>query len=120
MPIPTSDEEIKEKPLLKPVNNPVAYADELKERKASFTINLTFKPGDLIIWKRGMKNKTIPDKDVPGIVINNFFPPLTDEDRDISSTYFNDVLDIQVGFISDDGEFIVFAHDSRRFQLYKY
>lgn len=109
-----------DKKYLLEVTDSERYIKDLQERKKFFETHPIFKPGDIITWKEGMQNKTIPDKDVPGIVINNFFPALRDEERDVTSAYFNEQLDIQVGFISKNNEFVIFSHDSRRFKLYKY
>jgi len=118
--MPATEEENKpSKTFLKPVEDPIKYVADLRERKKSFETSPTFKPGDVIVWKEGMSNKNIPEYDIPGIVINNFYPALQDHDTEVVSTYYNDILDIQVGFITKENEFIIFAHDSRRFKVYE-
>ena len=120
MPTKEDQEEKPEEKILMEVDNPESYKLDLKQRAESFINKPLFKVGDIITWKAGMRNKTIPDIGIPGIVLNIFYPVLIDEDREVTSTYYNDILDIQVGFISKEDEFIVFAQDSRRFELYKY
>jgi len=112
--------EEKDERILMEVKNPVEYIQDLKERSKSFENKTNFKPGDIVTWKQGLQNKTVPEYGTPGIVIANLNPAVRDEEKGVGSAYFNDILDIQVGFITVDNDFIIFAHDSRRFKVYEY
>lgn len=74
-------------------------------------------PGDLIIWKPGMKYAKIPDYNEPIVVLETFEPirstgragtPYECQPQDIRCLVFKDT----------DGEILSFAYDSRRFTKY--
>jgi len=75
-----------------------------------------FKPGDIIRWKRGMKNKCFPANDTPIIVIEVLTTPIYDREGDAGSPYFKEPLTLVAGCLKDDGQFTVFHYDSRRFE----
>lgn len=105
---------------LKEVGEPKKYVSELIERQKNFSPNFTFKPGDIVVWKSGLKNRTVPEYEFPGVVINNFHPSLIDDDGSFLSSGYRERLDIEVGFITKYDEFIMFSYDSRRFKLYQH
>ena len=74
-----------------------------------------FQPGDLVVWKEGLKNKKRPAYDTPVVVINHFENPILDEKADTGSPYFREPLDLAIGHLDDDGDFIIYHVDSRRF-----
>jgi hypothetical protein len=41
---------------------------------------------------------------------------LIDEEKGTGSPYFHEPLDIVLGVLGENGEFILFHHDSRRFE----
>lgn len=76
----------------------------------------SFTPGQLVKWKPGMINKKIPGENEVGIVIEMLEEPLRDNDgRDAGSPYFREPLDLVLGVFDQDGDFITFYFDSRRF-----
>jgi hypothetical protein len=76
----------------------------------------TFKPGDLVAWKPGMKNKKYPAYDEP-IVVLEVFEPL--RNKDTGTTYGAEPLDMRCILHKDsDGDLNAFAHDSHRFTKY--
>jgi hypothetical protein len=73
--------------------------------------------GDIVYWKKGLKNRRFPKEDDPAIVIE-----LVEDDdvrnpqEDSGSPYFREPLDIILGFIDPDGDFVMYHFDSRRFE----
>lgn len=76
----------------------------------------TFKPGDIVDWKPGMRNKATYG---PFVVMEVLGSPIFDADEDGSgSPYFREPLDIILGKVVDDGEgFITHFYDSRRMEV---
>ena len=76
----------------------------------------TFKPGDIVDWKPGMRNKKSYG---PFIVVEVLDSPIFDSDEEGSgSQYFREPLDIILGKVVDDGErFITHFYDSRRMEV---
>ncbi len=77
-----------------------------------------FKPGDLVSWKPHLRNKRMPESDKPAIVVEKLSNPIYSAKEDSGSAYFREPLDLVIGVIDDDGDFIVLYNDSRRFQPY--
>ena len=80
----------------------------------------TFRPGQLVVWKNGLKNRKRPVEGEPGIVIEVLEQPVFDSEQgDAGSPYFRESLDIRIGVLDEDEEFLIFHYDSRRFTLFK-
>jgi hypothetical protein len=94
------------------LKEPKEYLNRLQKRMEAFNKSESFSIGDLVIWKDGLKNKRLPLFGQPSIIIKVFDPPLEDKEPSV-----NERLDIQIGFITDDDEFLTFNYDSHRFQL---
>lgn len=86
----------------------------LKECKDAINSKNTFKVGDIVKWKPHLKNRTMPEYGDPLIVLELLEKPLFDKDEGPDSPYFNEPLDIVLGLIADEGEFISFYYDRRR------
>lgn len=90
--------------------------DSLKESFALLTEKHPFKPGDVVQWKQGMKNRRSKG---PFVVVEALKTPVFDSDKNSSgSTYFREPLDIVLGSTDRDGDFTTYYYDSRRFQAY--
>ena len=77
--------------------------------------NPGFKPGDIVDWKFGMKNKKSTG---PFVVVEVLEVPITDHnENDSGSPYFREPLDLVLGRFIGEGEFITFYYDSRRMEL---
>lgn len=74
-----------------------------------------FKPGDIVRWKADMKNKKRPAYHEPAVVVEVLYDPVMDL-KDSGSAYFREKLDLVLGLVDDDGDFILFHFDSRRFE----
>jgi hypothetical protein len=94
------------------LKEPKGYLDKLYNRVKALEEHNEFNIGDFLIWKEGLKNKRVPSYNQPAVVIKKHDPPLVDED-----TSFNESMDIQLGFITEDDEFLIFNYDSNRFKL---
>ena len=79
----------------------------------------TLQPGMLAIWKPGLKNKRFPAYGHPAIVVELLDPPLLDHEEEAGMTYYREPLDMQMGILHRDGDFLVYHFDSRRFQPYE-
>jgi hypothetical protein len=77
----------------------------------------SFKPGLLVRWKDGLKNKAVPEYNQPAIVWEVLQQPVFDNAKTLGagSRFFNEPLDIVLG-VMDDDTFILFHYDSRRLE----
>ncbi len=76
-----------------------------------------FKPGEVVRWKPGLKNKKYPKEDQIAMVIQQLEKPVIESERDSGSPYFNEPLDLVLGVLDDDNDLMVFHYDKRRFEL---
>lgn len=84
----------------------------LKQAFETLNQKNTFKPGDIVEWKPGMKHKR---SDGPFIVVEVLGEPIVGAVGDPGLAYFREPLDLIVGtFIN--GDFVTFYYDSRRMQ----
>ena len=96
------------------LREPEEYLTKLNKRAISIKEKNDFNVGDILIWKDGLKNKVFPAYGQPAIILERFIPALIDPD-----VSYNEKLDVQIGFISSNDEFLTFNYDSSRFKLYK-
>jgi hypothetical protein len=94
--------------------DPVAHIKKLAKRRASLADKRNFEAGNIVIWKEGLKNKRLPNYEQPSIILRSMEPPEVDE-----SDPNSEILDIELGFITEDDEFLVFKYDGSRFELYQ-
>ena len=93
---------------------------ELKKRNESFLKKHIFEKKQILKWKKGLKNRTLPMENQPVIVVDILNPPLLSTEDESGSTYFHEPLDIILGFIDEKhDDFIVFHYDSHRFEPYE-
>jgi hypothetical protein len=78
-----------------------------------------FKPGDLVVWKDGMRNKKTPQNRTPAIVIEHLATPIISNTDNAGSAYYREPLDLLAGFIDEDGDFVIYHFDSRRFKHFE-
>ena len=77
----------------------------------------TFKPGDIVDWKPGLRNKNSYG---PFVVVEVLDSPIFDNDDEdgSGSQYFREPFDIILGNVVDDGEmFVIHFYDSRRIEV---
>jgi hypothetical protein len=92
---------------------------DLKHRYQQFARHAQFKPGDIVRWKKKLKNKKRPAYGEPAIVIDVLKEPRIDPEAEGGSAYFQEPLDIVLGLIGEDGDFDFFHYDHRRFELWE-
>ena len=75
-----------------------------------------FETGDVVKWKKGLKNKKYPEENQCAIVIQQLKEPIIQGERESGSPYFREPLDLILGFLDpDDGDLVLFHYDKRRF-----
>jgi hypothetical protein len=91
----------------------------------AFNQRATFRVGDVVRWKLGLKNKRNPAYDGPAVVFEVLKTPLFDAERDGGSQYFHEPLDLLIGFFPEEDAASVeepsaktYHVDSRRFELH--
>jgi hypothetical protein len=80
-----------------------------------------FKEGDVVRWKKQLKNKNMPPYDVPVVIVQVLPEPVLNSESSSGSTYFREPLDIVVALYveSDSGgedSIGLYYFDSRRFE----
>jgi len=95
------------------------HISTLKLSVEKYNENSSFKVGDVVQWKEGLKNKKRPQYGEPCIVIEVLDSAITDNEAPIASPYFAEKLDIKLGLIGDNEEFFTFHYDRNRFELRK-
>lgn len=76
----------------------------------------TFKPGMLVRWKPGLRNKRWPQYNEAAIVVEVLSEPIQDDTKDAGFTYFREPLDVILGVRDPDHDLLLFHFDSRRFE----
>ncbi|MBP7533152.1 MAG: hypothetical protein KA783_01805 [Chitinophagales bacterium] len=112
-------EMLKERYRNRKIDNLPDHLNKLKVAYAVFSQPNNLKKGDIVVWKKGLKNKLRPAQDEPCIVIEVLDTPLHDIAKESGTAYFNEPLDLVIGVLDSDGDFAVFYYDKRRFELYK-
>jgi len=94
------------------------YLAKLRLSCESFLHKDNFEVGQTVKWKENLQNRKFPYKDQPAIVIDVLKEPVVSKDAESGSPYFLENLDIILGLTDDDGTFLTFYYDSRRFEPY--
>jgi hypothetical protein len=87
------------------------YIRDLSGRADRMRREEQFRPGDIVRWKVGLRNRRYPIEDEPAVVVEVLAEPVFDQDA-----YFREPLNIALGLVMDDNEFVVFYFDARRFE----
>ncbi|KAH3743134.1 hypothetical protein Pelo_15464 [Pelomyxa schiedti] len=74
------------------------------------------KPGHLVKWKPTLKNKKKPEQDELAIVVSVLDTPVYDNATGSGSPYFMEPLDLRVAMLDNDGDWMIFHFDKRRFE----
>lgn len=94
----------------------------LRERYALLNQQQPFKPGDLVCWKPGLRNRRVPAYGAPAVVLEVLDAPIADTETESGSTYFREPLNLVLGLFWDRepgrGDFVAFHFDGRRFQVW--
>lgn len=92
--------------------------DRLKLAGENFLKKEEFEVGQIVKWKTDLKNRKLPRRHQPAIVVSILDEPITNPNDESGSPYFLEPLDIVLGVITDDDNFLTFYYDSRRFEPY--
>jgi hypothetical protein len=79
----------------------------------------TFRKGQLVRWKPGLKNRKAPAYNEVVIVRKVLTGPVFDTceaSTCAGSPYFGEPLNLVLGVLDDDGDFLEFHFDGRRFE----
>lgn len=96
-----------------------AKPDDLKKLSESYFEQNNFAVGDIVCWKKGLKNKKLPAYGEPGIVMGVISPPIMASEPSEGSAYFREKLDIAIGVVDGDDDFVIFHFDSNRFTKFE-
>lgn len=89
---------------------------QLKELHQTFIQSYSFTEGQIVKWKKGLKNKKLPEETQPAIVIKVLTSPVLKGEKDSGSSYFREPLDLILGMVDRKGKFATFHYDKRRFE----
>ncbi len=92
--------------------------EEIRKIVADFNPINGLKPGDVVVWKDDMKNLRWPHYNDPIVVVEVFDEPRRFVGKH-ASPHWTDRYDFTAGWFDEDGEFVVYAFDSRRFKRIK-
>lgn len=73
-----------------------------------------FKVGQLVTWKPGMNNKKWPKPGEPAVVIEVLSEPIIDDREGYSNPFCTEPLDLKLGILRDNEDFMVFLFSSIR------
>lgn len=92
-------------------------AELLKSHHESYTKqDPKIQEGALVQWKDWMKSRDAPAYGEPAIVVKLLDEPILAQGSDSDSIEY---LDVALGVLGDDSEFIIRYYDSHRFKAYE-
>lgn len=91
---------------------------QLRDACENFLKKESFEVGQIVKWKKSLKNRRLPHQNQPAIVVRVLDEPIVSSDDESGSPYFLEKLDIVLGVMSKDGTFLTFHYDSSRFESY--
>jgi hypothetical protein len=94
------------------------YINQLQAACNNFLKKDAFQVGQLVKWKKNLKNRRLPYLNQPAIVVEILDKPAISNEEESGSPYFRENLDIILGILVDDNTFLTFYYDSRRFEAY--
>jgi len=77
-------------------------------------------PGDLVRWKPGLKNRSLPADTQLAVVTEVLPQPVFDTSADglsAESSIFREPLNVRLGVVTRFGDFAEYHYDSRRFKV---
>ncbi len=90
---------------------------ELKQKVSSFLKESPkFEPGDVVRWKKGLKNRKYPKEGQSCIVIEEMKEDIIQDSRDFGSPYYREPLNLVLALLGDDSDLVIFHYDKRRFE----
>lgn len=104
--------------LAEPAENATQHLCVLLERLTNGR-ERALRPGMLATWKPGLKNRCFPTYGHPAIVVERLSTPILNHETEAGMTYYREPLDLLLGILHREGDFLVYHFDSRRFQPYE-
>ena len=101
------------------IENVQEHINKLQFAQQQLSVSYEFKAGDILVWKKGLKNRARPAENEPIVVLEILETPTFDTEKGAGSAYFKEPLDLIAGLVDSDGDFIIFYFDKRRFEPYK-
>jgi hypothetical protein len=94
------------------------YVAKLKEKiDALLSPSPDFQRGDIVKWKKGLKNRRYPKEEQLCMVVEVLDTPKAGE-RDSGSPYFGEPLDLVIALLDDEKkDLLLFHYDKRRFEI---
>src|SRR6266478_1612632 len=80
--------------------SPEEIAGLLSKRYEAFKKGYDFKPGSLVTWKKGFKNRRRPREGEPAIVIAVLTESVFADDDEAGTPYFREPLNIALGVLN--------------------
>ena len=86
---------------------------ELKKSYEAYISNESLSAGDVVSWKAGMRNRTLPNYSQPAIVIEKL------QYQNVVSQYLLEPHYLRVCFLDYNYQLVIYFYDSRRFEKYR-
>lgn len=125
--LPTSVQEKALRTALRSAEASERFSTDSEETKAKlaelfqrFSEHHKFQPGQFVKWKEGLSNRRRPAEGEPALVMEVLQEPVFDpKDPNAASPFFREPLDLVLGILDEDGEFLLYHFDSRRFEPFE-
>jgi len=75
-----------------------------------------FESGQIVKWKKGLRNKKFPSEDQEVIVVEVLDNPVLQHETESGTPYFREPLDLVLAMLDEDNDLVIFHYDSRRFE----
>jgi len=72
--------------------------------------------GDIVRWKKGLKNRKYPKENQLCKVIEVIKQPIIQDTRDSGSPYYREPLDLILALLDDNSDLVLYHYDKRRFE----
>jgi hypothetical protein len=95
------------------------YSRSLEKAAAEYLADPEdFNPGDLVTWKTQLKNRRFPAYGRPAVVIETVVGR-TVKAEETSRITIEEPIDLTLGIIDGNGDFMLYHYDRRRFTMWK-
>lgn len=97
----------------------IEYGRRLAELADAMDTLHTFRKGQFVRWKAGLKNRASPAYNEPAVVREVLAAPVFDaceQARCAGSPYFGEPLTLVLAILDPEGDFLEFRYDGRRFE----
>jgi hypothetical protein len=97
----------------------IEYQRRLTELSGAMNASHTFHKGQFVKWKAGLKNRRIPAYNETAIVRDVLTAPVfetCDAAKTSANPYFREPLNLVLGLVDSDGDFLEFYYDARRLE----